>query len=72
MDVDDPRERGAVPVSVQAFSRWIRQAKNGIHVVSRNAAISFRISVSLLRVSSKPGVSMRSTRRPSKVKLLES
>ena len=36
------------------------------HVVAKNAAINFKISVSLLMVSSKPGVSMRMTGRLSR------
>ena len=37
------------------------------YVVARNVAISVKISVSLLVVSSKPGVSIRITCRPSMV-----
>ena len=38
--------------------------------VARNAAIILKTSVSLLTVSSNPGVSIKTTRRPSKLKTL--
>ena len=37
------------------------------HVVAKKAAIIFKTSVSLLEVSSNPGVSMRTTPLPSRV-----
>ena len=44
---------------------YFSYAKN-THVVVRNAAINLKISVSLLLVSSNPGVSMRRTGRLSR------
>ena len=37
------------------------------YAVARNAAINFKMSVSLFLVSSKPGVSIRVTDRPSRM-----
>ena len=67
MEVDNPREFESVPIPIQTLSQRSQQVKRCAHVVAKNAAISFRISVSLLYVSSKPGVSTRSTRWPSRV-----
>jgi len=72
MEVDNPRELVPVPIPVQAFSLWNRQTKSCSYVVAKNAAIIFKISVSLLYVSSKPGVSTSSTRCPSRVNSLAS
>ena len=42
------------------------------HAVAKKAAIIFKTSVSLIEVSSNPGVSIRSTLRPSRVNMFES
>lgn len=42
------------------------------YAVAKKAAIIFKTSVSLFEVSSNPGVSMRSTLRPSRVNISES
>jgi len=70
MEKDNSCKLESAPVPIQAFSRRDQQAKGYTHVVAKNAAISFKISTSVLYVSSKPGVSTRSTRRPSSVNSL--
>ena len=66
MDVDNPRELESFLVPNRELNRKIRWMNNATHVAAKNAAINFKISVSLLLVSSKPGVSIRITPRPSR------
>jgi len=72
MEIDNPREFEPVPIPIRMFNRRNQQTNRCPYVVAKNAAISFKMSVSLLYVSSKPGVSTRSTRCPSRVNSLAS
>ena len=67
-----------IPASVEPLSYLLRSSVQGeqettnatwTHVVAKKVAIVLKISVSLLEVSSNPGVSMRVTLLPSRVNL---
>ena len=70
MDVDDTGEFESVLVPIRDSSQRNSQVKSYTHVIAKDAATSFKVSVSLLRVSSKLGISTRSTRCPSRVNAL--
>ena len=67
MDVDDPGKRSPFLISVEEFSPEDRRTAMWTYVAAKKAAIISKISASLPKVSSNPGVSMRVTTLPPRV-----
>ena len=75
MDVDNSRELRPLLVSDPGFRTSGNYSEGSLrrtHAVAKKSAIIFNTSVSLFVVSSNPGVSMRTTRLPSRVNSLAS
>ena len=70
VDIDDAGKLKPFLVSIDKFSNNSRTTM-WAYVVAKKAAIICKISVPLFEVSSNPGVSMRTTSRPSRVNRFE-